>query len=238
MGKDAGLARPGTLNGLPIADRLNPPERSAVFDPTFEGIGWGHKRNLRPENARAKEEAYLGKRVFEAPSSSQTGDLMRSSLPILDVHARGGARQTRFTKGFNRKRPHETPEQAALKEQIHQHAADRAHTVQSNRRDYLATKASKGGCNVVTGGPPIAGEHLSYKPARLILKPKATIDKELGTADRQKELDSKHLEMAEKRRERLRCDVCSFLLFYFSALRGHSRRPCAVRHEAFRLYCL
>eukprot|EP01060_Flectonema_neradi_P017344 TRINITY_DN24242_c0_g1_i1.p1 TRINITY_DN24242_c0_g1~~TRINITY_DN24242_c0_g1_i1.p1 ORF type:complete len:264 (+),score=35.83 TRINITY_DN24242_c0_g1_i1:62-793(+) len=186
----------GNLSEFPVASRLHPPtDPTSRFDPTFEGTGWGHKRLLHPKSSEIAKDP-LGKKTYNS-TSCETERILKNDIPCRGNQEKSGMNETRFLKGFTRRRvENEKPQQ------VDEGTQRRREANAAIRKECLANAGMKGGCNAITGGPPIAGTWIDYSPAKPQLKPRHVIELENTSPDSTLRQQQK-LERSIRRKERL-----------------------------------
>ena len=232
-----GTGRAGCLDFLPLSERLNPPvslrqgSSGRAFDPVFEGTGWGRKkigggkeevlRSSLPTGNTSAEDVERRKRTFT--TSDHTVAVLTCSLPLLAGTGTSCLRDTRFSKGFARRRvehPHAN--------EISEEAAVKAELAANQRRSVLVSNDTRAGCNPLNGGPPLVGKHADYVPPRIHIKPKGRIESEAGRPGHA-EKEGKRREMAAERRHRLQLDVCTCVLSL------HHQNACLQNRASLRV---
>eukprot|EP00754_Rhynchopus_humris_P037142 Rhum_TRINITY_DN19241_c0_g1::Rhum_TRINITY_DN19241_c0_g1_i1::g.169514::m.169514 len=220
--------RAGCLDFLPLSERLNPPvslrqsSSGRAFDPVFEGTGWGRKKigsgkeevlkSSLPTGNTSAEDVERRKRTFA--TSTDTAAVLSCSLPLLAGAGTSSLRDTRFSKGFTRRRV-EHPHANAVSEE----AAVKAAVAANQRRSVLVSNDTRAGCNPLNGGPPLVGKQADYVPPRIHIKPKDRIESEAGRPGHAAK-EGKRREMAAERRHRLQLDG-----------QPESRREWTVKHQ-------
>lgn len=174
----------GLASTTGLATKLNPPPMAAGetniggFDPTFVGLGWGHKRQLRPPPPQYVKDR-PGRRCKEQPHSFASCDFLKQDLAAHGPQAVCSLKATRFGKGFARRRADGMGDRQRMVRE--EERASQLEEGRAVRREKLTSLQSKNGCNPLTGGPPIAGLEVPYKPTKPKMKPRLLIEKEQAT---------------------------------------------------------
>lgn len=190
------LTTPGGLSS-----KLHPPPlqrgAKADFDPTFYGIGWGHKRKLKPQPPQYLPER-PGKRTFDQADCFKKVDFTRQDLAQPYGPQMGAVRVVRA------RRQERAIGQDIERKQWETAREERSGVVQVKRREKLAELNLRAGCNPLTGGAPIIGQEVLYAEGKPKLRPRLVIEKQQATG-REKDLEVAAARAA-KRSERLKND--------------------------------
>eukprot|EP01065_Artemidia_motanka_P038963 TRINITY_DN47800_c0_g1_i1.p1 TRINITY_DN47800_c0_g1~~TRINITY_DN47800_c0_g1_i1.p1 ORF type:complete len:298 (+),score=63.51 TRINITY_DN47800_c0_g1_i1:52-945(+) len=192
-GQQLGSGLSGKLHPANVAVGCQPDH-----DPTFLGIGWGHKRRLAPQPPQYLPDR-PGKKTYDLPDAFKKADFIRQDL------AQPYGPQMGPTRLIRARRREEKISQDAERRKWEGERQQLNQAGQDKRREKLTELGARAGCNPLTGGKPICGQEVVFAEGKPKLRPRHHIEHQQARPG-QGVSPATAAARAERRRDRLAND--------------------------------